>query len=119
MFKIYFQNNSGGYFHFNRDEAPVVVIEGNSEEEIDMKAHEVLDNSDSCFCCGDRWYFDESVQEGNWKEKVYLGFYQTEIVFHGIDGSIIHYRDKKKREFSDIVKLSECEDMEVIDYENC
>lgn len=116
MFKIYHQNNSGGYFHINKDEAPVVVIEGNSEEEIDLKARELLDNSDSCPCCGDRWYYDESVEEGNWKEKVYFGIFTTEIVFHGIDGRNLHFKDKKERKFSEIVKLSECEEIEFFSY---
>lgn len=98
MFIIFDQNNSGGYFHINDNEAPMVVIEGDSFKEIMDKADEILDNSDSCPCCGDRWYLDyidESDMTDNWRDKVSFTMFRTSIILHKKDGSKYKYTDNK------------------------
>lgn len=120
MFKVYVQNNLCGYFHINRDEAPIVVIEGNSEKEIDLKAKELLKIEDKCsFLEEDRWYFDFRVQKGEWREKVYFNEMLKEVAYHKIDGGVIHYKYNHELQGIECKRFSECEDLEVIEYENC
>lgn len=114
MFGIFYQNNSGGYFHNNLNEGPIVVIEGRDLNDIEHRAEDLLDNSDSCKCCGDRWssYFDEV--EVDWKKHVRFGFFNDKIVFHAMDGTIIHYIDKinKHRFADDLPMLDEYKEVE-------
>lgn len=56
-FYSFSQNNSGGHFRINDDVGHLVVIEARSIKEVTNRAEELLDNSDSCDCCGDRWSF--------------------------------------------------------------
>ena len=120
MFKVYVQNNLCGYFHINRDEAPIVVIEGNSEKEIELKAKELLKIEGKCsFLEEERWYFDLKAQEGEWREKVYFNEMLKEVAYHKIDGGVIHYKYNHELHGIECKRFSECEDLEVIEYENC
>jgi hypothetical protein len=56
------QNNSGGYFVDDDNVCEIVSIQARNAESAVRFARHIMDNSDSCPCCGDRWsfYMDES-----------------------------------------------------------
>lgn len=100
MFVIFNQNNSGGYFHVNYDEAHNVVIEGDSLDAIVDKALDILDNSDSCSCCGDRWCFDVSERDchDTWMDKVRFNHFDRVVIVHYKNGRRVRYEDKIPRQ---------------------
>lgn len=53
----YRQNNSGGYYVRDENVDEWVFVQALNRKEADARAEMFLDNSDSCPCCGDRWYF--------------------------------------------------------------
>ena len=62
MFYHFNQNNSGGWYHNNKDLCHHVIIEAENAAEANELAESigiyfngVEDNLD-CSCCGDRWY---------------------------------------------------------------
>ena len=116
MFVIFNQNNSGGYFHVNNDEAHNVVIEGDSLDDIVDKALDILDNSDSCFCCGDRWCLDvnDSDCHDTWMDKVRFHYFDRVVIVHYKNGRRVRYEDKITRRFGDISEpLDRCTEMTV------
>lgn len=95
MFLIIHQNNSGGYFHENEYESPIVVVECTSADEGISIARQYLDNSDSCPCCGDRWsfYWDEDELVEDWKSKVGFSHFNTSILLYRKDGKRVRYTE--------------------------
>lgn len=100
------QNNSGGYFVKNDDVCEVVCIEAESKELAIAKAESIMDNSDSCPCCGDRWttwlpdsydvpsYYGDPIEtcEEKWNRK--------NARLHHADGRIETLAFGSKRELS-------------------
>lgn len=115
MFVIFNQNNSGGYFHVNDDEAHHVVIEGDSLDDIVDKALDILDNSDSCSCCGDRWCLDVSERDchDTWMDKVKFDYFCSVVIVHYKNGRRVQYKDKITRRFRESEPLDRCNDMTV------
>jgi len=58
------QNNSGGKFVVDENVCEVVCIQAINAEEAIKKAETFCDNSDSCPCCGNRWYFGVNDEDG-------------------------------------------------------
>ena len=116
MFVIFNQNNSGGYFHVNDDEAHNVVIEGDSLKDIVDKALDILDNSDSCPCCGDRWYLDVSERDchDTWMDKVAFNHFDRVVIVHYKSGKRVRYEYKRSLQLMERSEpLDRCKEMTV------
>lgn len=67
------QNNSGGSFDVDDDVCHRVVIEAADEKQAISIFEPMIENqSDSCPCCGNRWYINpDLIDLAHWKEKGY------------------------------------------------
>ena len=89
------QNNSGGHWEIDANVAPDIFIQAASAKEAINKATEFCDNSNSCECCGDRWYlyggvegFEVPTSYGKPYVEQEAGYGRTEARAHHYDGRI-------------------------------
>lgn len=95
------QNKSGGRWHINDDVAHWVLVQAYDCDEAIRHIEPYADNSDSCSCCGDRWFFypdgptDQPTICGQpiLEYKDTLGFTNGyEIRLHRHQGCILKYK---------------------------
>ncbi len=93
------QNNSGGYFEDNENVCEYVLIQAKSAASAISKAEEMMDNSDSCPCCGDRWDFDVEDKDGTDSptiygqelDKVESSWFRKKVILHYANGGKTTY----------------------------
>jgi hypothetical protein len=96
------QNSSGGSFVEDENVCEEVFIEAENAEAAIAKAETFCDNSDSCECCGDRWSFWVSDEDGYdvptiYGESIYEagpGMFRTHAKLHYADGTVVDYKFK-------------------------
>ena len=102
MFYTFRQNNSGGYFIQNEDVDLYLIVEGCSEEDIEIRAEKIVEGySEYCECCGERWdtdIFDELDEEPMIRD---VSVYKYDAKYTN-EKAIIYYLNGTK----DIVDLS-------------
>jgi hypothetical protein len=90
------QNNSGGKFVVNENVCEDVLIQAANAEQAIAKAHRIMDNSDSCPCCGDRWSFWVDDSDGTEEPEIYgeklsekkRSLFRDEARLHHFDGRV-------------------------------
>lgn len=94
------QNNSGGHFDVDENVCHRVVIEAeNQQQAIDKFMPMVEDQSGSCPCCGDRWYYTP--------DEINLSKYRTEGFFVGIYTHYNNYPERWKILYGDLPRKEE------------
>jgi len=102
-FFTFSQNNSGGSFYRNDMVREFVVVEAQNAKEANSKFDEISYNySDSCPCCGSRWY-EVDEDEGSDKPMGYgepfTNFYADKKWHRGYT-IVVYYYDGTKRFFN-------------------
>lgn len=98
------QNNSGGFFVDDENVCECVIIQAETAEDASRFARRIMDNSDSCPCCGDRWNFYVDETDGYDVPSVYgepligklcsLGLYKRERFRRK---AILHYANGERQ----------------------
>lgn len=91
------QNNSGGYFNVNENEAHLVFIQARSAEEANGLAGDRFDHS-YCSCCGERWNSVDE-EEGSDEPKYYGKNISSIVSSFGIKEARLHYFDGRTETF--------------------
>ncbi len=101
---VFDQNNSGGYFIQNEDVDHYVAIQALDAKHAMQRAEDIFeDYSESCECCGSRWYSWVDDSDGTDIPEVYgtpytatkKSYYRENMILHYIDGT------KEKYVFAD------------------
>lgn len=101
---VFDQNNSGGYFIQNEDVDHYVAIQALNAKHAMQRAEDILENySESCECCGSRWYYWIDDSDGTTIPEIYgtpytetkKSYYRENMIVHYIDGT------KEKYVFAD------------------
>lgn len=98
------QNNSGGYFVEDDNVCENVFIQRYCAQDALDFAHQIMDNDDSCPCCGDRWSFWLREENGTnepmfYGESLYTAeatLFRNKAILHHYDGTITTVELKKK-----------------------
>ena len=95
------QNNSGGWFEFDKDRGigHYVIVEAENLDEATEKAERIglyFDGSGDCSCCGNRWY--EPWEEGtetpmHYGKEIETYKDQWGRVSPETDGIFVHYKN--------------------------
>ena len=101
----YSQNNSGGSFVVNDSVSVCVFIQAPNARMATSRAEEILDNSDSCECCGDRWSiyymddsdgYDEPTIYNELMVDLFKDAYRRSARLHYFDGKVESYKFKEQ-----------------------
>lgn len=93
------QNNSGGYHIVNQDVSQSVIVEAMSSEDAEEKLKYITeDYNEYCSCCGERWYIDIYLEDGNDVPTIYgqalserIGdWFRNKAVVYFLNGSRFH-----------------------------
>ena len=101
-FYTYSQNNSGGWFEYNKNVCEYVIIEAKSAEHANNIAKSIgiyfdgCSQGIDCSCCGDRWHEQDDDENGKDEPMIYgeLVHEMTKNTFR--NKCIIHYLDGRK-----------------------
>lgn len=88
------QNNSGGYFDEDDNVCEIVSIQAETAKDAVRFAKRIMDNSNSCDCCGSRWSFYMREDDGYDVPSLYgdplvgskASFFRTKAILHYADG---------------------------------
>lgn len=87
------QNNSGGYFVEDENVCEDVLIQRYCAKDAIDFAESIMNNEDSCPCCGDRWSFSVREEEGTTEPTIYRkSVYSTDCSMFR-SRAILHYYD--------------------------
>jgi len=94
------QNNSGGRFVHDDNVDEYVLIQDTSAARAVARAEQFCDNTDSCPCCGDRWSFWLSDDDGNDEPTIYStpiwkmqpSHFRNAAKLHYFDGTVKTYK---------------------------